>query len=78
MTMKSTAREVPAGVFKARCLALLDEVAQTGQPVVVTKRGKPVARLVPVEEPKRIEGSVLQCDDILSPVLSDWEMNESR
>lgn len=76
MTMKVAAQRVPAGVFKARCLALLDEVAQTGRPVVVTKRGKPVAKLVPVDEPKRIEGSVLRCDDILSPVLSDWRMDE--
>jgi prevent-host-death family protein len=39
-------RTVPAGVFKARCLAILDEVNATGEPVLVTKRGKPVARVV--------------------------------
>jgi prevent-host-death family protein len=39
-------REVKAGEFKAKCLALLDEVAATGEPIVITKRGKPVARLI--------------------------------
>ena len=42
---------VQAGDFKARCLAILDEVAETGDEVVVTKRGKPVARLVPMGWP---------------------------
>jgi prevent-host-death family protein len=40
---------VPAGEFKQRCLALLDRVAETGMPIVVTKRGRPVARIVPIE-----------------------------
>ncbi len=41
-------REIRASDFKARCLALLDEVAQTRTSIVVTKRGRPVARLVPL------------------------------
>ena len=43
-------REMKAGEFKAKCLAVMDEVAATGESVVITKRGKRVARLVP--EPK--------------------------
>lgn len=43
-------RIVPAGEFKAKCLAILDEVKATGEPVVVTKRGKPVARVIAPEE----------------------------
>lgn len=39
-------RTIPAGEFKAKCLALLDEVAETGEEIVVTKRGKPVAKIV--------------------------------
>jgi len=39
---------IPAAVFKAECLKLMDQVALTGQPVVITKHGKPVAQLVPV------------------------------
>lgn len=40
---------VPASAFKARCLALLDEVATTHRSLVITKHGVPVARLVPIE-----------------------------
>lgn len=48
---------IPAAVFKAECLKLMDEVARTGQPVVITKHGKPVAQLVPVPaEPKSLFG----------------------
>ena len=43
-------REMKAGEFKAKCLAVMDEVAASGEPVVITKRGKAIARLVP--EPK--------------------------
>lgn len=43
-------RTYQASTFKARCLALLDEVAATGSSVLVTKRGRPLARLVPVED----------------------------
>jgi prevent-host-death family protein len=50
---------VPAGKFKERCLALLDQVSETGIPIVVTKRGRPVARVVPIEAPAvPIAGSV--------------------
>lgn len=40
-------RTIPAGEFKAKCLKLMDEVNETGIPIVITKRGKPVSRLVP-------------------------------
>lgn len=43
-------RTIPAGIFKARCLAIMDEVQAKRQAVVITKRGKPVAKLVPVEK----------------------------
>jgi prevent-host-death family protein len=39
---------MPAGEFKQTCLRVLDEVGTSGEPVVITKRGKPVAQLVPV------------------------------
>jgi prevent-host-death family protein len=39
---------IPAAMFKAECLKLMDEVARTGKPVVITKHGRPVAQLVPV------------------------------
>jgi prevent-host-death family protein len=40
-------REIKAGEFKPKCLKLLDEVAETGEVLVVTKRGRPVARVLP-------------------------------
>lgn len=69
-------RTIPASRFRARCLALLDEVKATGEEISITRRGKPVARLVPVEEEtwKSLIGSVLwQDDDIISPIDEEWE-----
>ena len=45
--------EISAGKFKATCLKLMDRVASTGEPVIITKRGKPLAKLVPIREDKR-------------------------
>ena len=71
--------EVPAGEFKARCLKLMDEVRATRRPLVITKRGKPVAKLVPVEdfEPRReifgcMKGTVTLHGDIVGPIDVDW------
>lgn len=68
---------VPAGEFKAKCLELMDRVASSRRPVVVTKRGKPVATLVPYEEkPRKLfgyfkgRGEIL--GDILSPINVEW------
>jgi prevent-host-death family protein len=67
-------KSVAAGRFKARCLALLDEVAETGIPIVVTKRGKPVARVVPVEPgaPRDLKGSVVREGDLVAPIDASW------
>ena len=53
-------KRVMASTFKQRCLAMLDEVARTKIPLVVTKRGRPVARIVPLDEehPRSTERSV--------------------
>jgi len=48
---------IAAAEFKARCLRLLDEVQATHEPLTVTKRGKPVARIVPIPaEPRSLHG----------------------
>ena len=64
--------EISASQFKARCLALLDEVAASGVPLVVTKRGVPVARLVPLEDepPASLLGSVRYTSEeaLLAPI----------
>ncbi len=70
---KTSARVIPAGEFKTRCLALLDEVSQTGKTLVVTKRGKPVARVVPVEEPRGLLHSVKKEKDLISPIGEKWD-----
>jgi prevent-host-death family protein len=74
MTMKK-ARQIPAGRFKAECLALLDRVAETGESLVVTKRGRPVARVLPVEAaaPQSLLGSVRIVGDLLEPTGVAWE-----
>jgi len=66
---------VPATEFKAKCLELMDRVAQRRETFVITKRGKPVAKLVPVErkpeEPLfgRLRHLVDEIGDIMSPVV---------
>ena len=73
-------RQIPAGEFKAKCLKLMDEVRETGEELVITKHGKPVAKLVPIAEEVRmplfgcLKGSVKILGDIVSPALEeDWE-----
>ena len=67
---------VPATEFKANCLRLMNEVAQQRRPIVITKRGKPVAKLVPVEEEPTglfgyMAGTAKICGDIISPIDED-------
>lgn len=72
--MEST---IGAGDFKARCLQLLDEVATQREPLIITKRGKPVARLVPIAPGGKLfgalAGSVLEETDIVAPMDVDWD-----
>lgn len=69
--------EVGARVFKDRCLQLLDQVSEREVEVVVTKRGRPVARLVAPEERTAsafgfMRGTVLGYEDIVSPDFDAW------
>lgn len=75
MTM-GRSKQIPAGEFKARCLAILDDVAQTGEEVVVTKRGRPVARLVPVEPAAPLEGSIIREGNLIDPIDVGWDEQE--
>jgi prevent-host-death family protein len=70
-------KEIPAGQFKARCLQLMDEVDRDGIEVIITKRGRPVAKLVPVREEKLspvgwMKGTFEIRADIVSPD-EDWD-----
>ncbi len=75
--MKRRARRtISAAEFKAHCLALLDEVSATKETVVVTKRGKPVAKVVAVEEhaqPRPLRGSVRYQGEIVTPMDEPWD-----
>jgi prevent-host-death family protein len=75
MTMYRGAKTVAAAAFKAHCLRLLDEVARTRRALVVTKRGRPVARVVPLEPdlPLSLEGSVSYGGDIVRPTGEVWD-----
>ncbi len=71
------AATIPAGEFKARCLKLLDEVAETRETLVITKHGKPVAQVVPISSAGdpfgRMKGSVEILGDIIAPLDVEWE-----
>lgn len=65
-----------ASRFKAECLAILDEVAATGTSIVVTKRGKPVARVTAVEPPPSLRGSVtyhVSDEELIAPLEDRWD-----
>ncbi len=68
---------IGAGDFKARCLKLLDEVARTREPLVITKHGKAIARLVPVPPEQDLfgamAGTVHEVGDIVAPLENEWE-----
>ena len=71
-------RTIKASEFKAACLRLMDEVAETGEEVVITKHGRPVSRLVPYQErPKSLfgldRGRMKIVGDIVSPIDVEWE-----
>lgn len=73
-------KTIAAGAFKANCLAIMDEVQTKCEPVVITKHGKPVAKLVPVDTGKKAiynflagKGAIL--GDVVAPVipLEEWK-----
>ena len=85
MTKKtSDPRAMNAADFKAKCLAVLDEVAATRRAVVISKRGKPVAKLVPIDPSdgrypqRRLAGTIEIVGDIVAPAVpaESWDANE--
>jgi prevent-host-death family protein len=73
-------KTIAAGQFKARCLRLMDEVRATREPVLITKKGRPVAKLVPAESQSEdifgcLRDEIKIMGDIESPVvpLEDWD-----
>ena len=78
MMRKSFRETISAGEFKARCLRVMDEVQESGMEIVVTKRGRPVVRIVPAgsaEPDDGLDGMILHQDDLLS-TGEGWEADE--
>ncbi len=74
-------KQMRASVFKARCLSIMNDVQATGESVIVTKRGTPVVKVVPVESRKNnlfgfMAGEFKITGDIESPVvpLKQWKV----
>ena len=75
-------QSIQASEFKAKCLALMDRVAESGETLVVTKNGRPVAELRPysgtrADSPFGLHRNLTITGDILSPIDDDaWLANE--
>jgi prevent-host-death family protein len=75
-------KTIAAGKFKQTCLRLLDEVGESGEPIVITKRGRPVAQLTPVkpERPEDWRGAMRGRGKILGDIVApaaepdEWEV----
>lgn len=73
-------QKIPAAQFKSQCLAVMDEVSQSGRPVVITKHGKPVVKLVPAGPAGEdifgfMAGKAKVVGDIENSVpLGDWDL----
>ena len=77
MTTVMSIKEISATQFKARCLRLLDEVAESGETLVVTKRGRPVVRVEPTRSPQELRGSVkynLSDEELVSLSMGPWDV----
>jgi prevent-host-death family protein len=71
-------KEITATQFKARCLRLLDEVAESGETLVVTKRGRPVVRVEPTRSPRDLRGSVkllVSPEEFVKPIDVAWDVD---
>jgi prevent-host-death family protein len=73
----ATMKTVPATEFKARCLALLGDVVNDREPLIVTRHGKPVVRVVPYTEEAAgdnpLKGSIVFETDLIEPIDEDWD-----
>jgi prevent-host-death family protein len=80
--VRKTAATIAATEFRARCLALLDQVAQERVPLVVTKHGRPVAVVMPYEEDVPpvfgiLAGTVHASDDLVAPARERWDVENA-
>jgi prevent-host-death family protein len=80
MDMEALMRTIKASEFKAKCLKLIDEVAATGEPIVITKNGKPTAQLGPVARERKSlwglhKGQIEILGDIIEPIDLEWDVD---
>ena len=75
--------KIGVGAFKAKCLKLIDNVQKYHEEIIITKRGVPAARVVPIN-PKEgtvlfgmLEGTAVAKDDLVAPSGEKWEADES-
>jgi prevent-host-death family protein len=83
VVINEIAMNIPAAIFKAECLKLMDEVARTGKPVVITKHGKPVAQLGPVSPQAEslfgyMKNTLVIKGDIISPTGESWSADNGE
>ncbi len=76
-------RVIKASEFKAKCLKLMDEVAESGEEIVITKNGRPVSRLLPYRQrPKTLFGrdrdKLLILGDIGEPIDVEWDAETGK
>lgn len=79
MVMSHPLKEITATQFKAKCLRLLDQVAETGETLVITKHGRPVARVEPPLRPDDLRGSVqfnISDDELIHFSMGPWDMEQ--
>jgi len=70
-----------AGKFKAKCLALINHVAQSHEPIIITKYGKPMVKVIPIDSKKEVSDKPLKnaatfIGDIISPIDEEWEASK--
>lgn len=70
---------IKASEFRAKCLKLMDLVDSKRIEIEITKRGRPIAKLVPVEKSSKffgcLKGSITYCGSVIDPIAVDWEAN---
>ncbi|MGA7560494.1 MAG: type II toxin-antitoxin system Phd/YefM family antitoxin [Terriglobales bacterium] len=81
ISWRTALKTMAAGSFKARCLAVMDEVQAKREAIVITKRGKPVVKLVPADAEKDdifgfLRGKAKIVGDIVSPALTPEEWGD--
>jgi len=80
---KDDTKTIEASEFKTKCLKLMDEVAETGEDIVITRNGRPVSRPVPYwEKPKTLwgidRGRFEILGDIIEPIDVEWEAETGK